>query len=80
MMIAHQTIDWTKAAGHFERIDEIGFAGNANLYHVVAHQFRAHAKRETCGAMAYEVEKASRPKPANKDQLGRFNHCWGSQA
>jgi hypothetical protein len=74
MMIAHQTIDWTEAASQFEGIDEISFASDADLYHVLADEFRLHAKCETRGTMAHEVKKASRLKPTDKNQLGRFNH------
>lgn len=74
MMVAHQTIDRTKAASQFKGIDEIRFAGNGDLYDVVVHEFGPCAKRETGGAMAHEVEKAASPKPADKDQFGRFNH------
>lgn len=74
MMIAHQTIDGTKAAGQFEGIDEIGFPGNGDFYHVVAHQFSPHAQCQTRGAMVHEVEKAIRPKLTDKNQSGRFNH------
>jgi len=75
MMIAHQTIDWTERTRDFERVDQIGLAGNGNLYHVVARGGRSHVKSETCGAMAHEIEKAARPKSAEKYQCGRLNHC-----
>jgi hypothetical protein len=74
MMIAHQAIDWTEAAGQFEGIDQIGFTGNKDLYDIVVHEFGCYAKRETRGAVAHEIKKASLSKPSVKDQSGCFNH------